>query len=94
MSPDEQNRFDAILEERTGVLNLARRNRDGTALAVRTGRMTAEEKGYVDRAVFAFAEKIAIGFHVEVEMGAEMRAKIRGAVKAMTVDVSDEGDPK
>lgn len=78
-----QARIDAIIDERTGVLGLARRNREATAVQVQTGRMSAEVKDQVDRIVFAFAEKIAIGLHVAEETPPEVRGALRDPVKAL-----------
>lgn len=80
---EERARRDTIIEERTGVLNLARQSRAGTAEQVRLGRITTDAADQIDRAVFAFAEKVAIGLHVDVDTDPDVRAQLRAVVRAI-----------
>jgi hypothetical protein len=79
----EQVRCAAIIGERAGVLDLAKRSREGTAVQLRAGKLSAEQKTHVDRAIDAFAEKVAIGLHVDGETPAVVRDAMRSAVKAL-----------
>lgn len=91
LDAEEQVRRDTIIEERTGVLNLARRSREGTAVHVRNGRLSADVAEQIDRAVFVFAEKVAIGLHVEAETDPVVRAQLREVVRALEAASTDAG---
>lgn len=79
----DQVRAETMIAERCGLLTLARKHAEGTARQVRTGRMSADDKTMIDRAVAAFAEAGAIGLHVEGETPAAVRDALREPVKAM-----------
>lgn len=80
-----QARLDVLIEERAGVMGLARRNREATAGEVVAGRMSAEVKDQVDRIVFAFAEKVAIGLHIGEDTPREALAVLRETIKRLAV---------
>lgn len=90
LDAEDRVRRDTIIDERTGVLNLARRSREGTAVQVRQGRISAEVADHIDRAVFAFAEKVAIGLHVEGETEGAVRQQLRDVMRA--IDADSAGD--
>jgi hypothetical protein len=72
-----------MISERLGLIELARKHAEGTALAVRNRQISAEDKTMIDRAVLAFAEAGAIGLGVVGETPAAVRDALRGPVKAM-----------
>lgn len=90
LDAEDRARRDTIIDERTGVLNLARRSREGTAVQVRQGRISADVADHIDRAVFAFAEKVAIGLHVEGETDIALRRQMRDVMAAL--DAHAAGD--
>lgn len=89
LDAEDQARRDTIIDERTGVLNLARRSRVGTAEQVRQGRISPEVADHIDRAVFAFAEKVAIGLHVETETDGAVRKQLREVARDLDAAVAE-----
>jgi hypothetical protein len=80
----DQVRADAIVAERSGVLAMVDKHRAGVAVAVRTGKLSADDAELINRHVASFAESCAIGLHVEGETPATVRAAMRPLVRALS----------
>ena len=70
-------RIDTIVSERAGALSLVRTERVAIDRQVARGRLDAAEAETLKRGLQAFADKIAIGLHVEADDPADVRARLR-----------------
>lgn len=75
-------RIATIVDERAGVLALARQRCVAVDTAVSRGAMTAEAGDDFKATIRMFAGDIAIGLHVCGEYGGELRAAMRAVVLA------------
>jgi hypothetical protein len=75
-------RIATIVDERAGVLALARQRCVAVDMAVSRGAMTAEAGDDFKSTIRMFAGDIAIGLHVSGDEGGELRAAMRAVVLA------------
>lgn len=71
-----------IVDERAGVLSLARQRCLAVDTAVARGAMTADAGDEFKSTIRMFAGDIAIGLHVSGDDGGELRAAMRAVVLA------------
>lgn len=71
-----------IVDERAGILSLARQRCRCVDAMVSRGAMTAEAGDEFKTTINTFAGDIAIGLHVRGEDGGELRAAMRAVVLA------------
>ena len=74
---------DTIVDERAGVLALARLRGAAIDQVVARGKMDADEAALIKKTLNVFAGDIAIGLHIEGADDPEIRVAMRPIVKEM-----------